>query len=66
MTVASIDLEVLLKGVSRGEWVAISSDMIRVLAHGADMQLVIRQANALGEADPTIMRVPDPTVALIL
>ena len=66
MTVATVDLATLLKGVPRGEWVTLSSDMGRALTHGDDMQTVIDQAKALGESDPVIMRVPDPTVALIL
>ena len=66
MTVATVDLEKLLKGIPTGEWVALSSDMGRVLAHGADLQRVLADAGASGEQDPVIMRVPDPTVALIL
>lgn len=66
MTVATLDLSKVLKGVPRGKWVAISSDMERLLANGDDINVVINQAKALGENDPVVTRVPDPTVALIL
>ena len=64
--VMPIDLSRVLEGIPRGEWVAVSSDMGRALAHGDDVQTVVKQANALGESEPVLMRVPDPAVALIL
>ena len=66
MTVAAVDLPTLLKGVPEGDWVAISFDMERVVAHGHDMQKVLDEAQRLGENRPVITRVPDPSVALIL
>ena len=64
--VVAVDLSKVLEGVPRGKWVAISSDMGRALASSDDVETVIKRANALGENEPVIMRVPDPAVALIL
>jgi hypothetical protein len=40
--------------------------MARVVAYGDDLQVVLDKAKSLGEAEPVVMRVPDPTVAMIL
>lgn len=65
-TVRAIDLASLLKGVPRGEWAVISSDMGRLVAHGEDMEMVLDKAKELGEKNPVILRVPEPSVALFL
>jgi hypothetical protein len=50
---------VLLKGIPSGAWVALSSDNSIVLAVGADMRAVLREARKAGEADPIMLRVPE-------
>jgi hypothetical protein len=66
MTTATLDFDALLVGVPMGSWVAVSTDMARVVAYGDDLQAVLDKAKSLGEGEPVVMRVPDPTVAMIL
>jgi len=65
-TVPAIDLGELLKDISRGSWVAISSDETHVVASGPDMQVVIDTAKNLGELTPIITRVPEHACTLVL
>jgi hypothetical protein len=62
----AIDFGLLLKGIPRGAWVAISRDQTRVLNFGADVREVLDAARNAGEEDPIIVRVPESDSALIL
>jgi hypothetical protein len=54
----------LLKDIPTGEWVALSADERRVVAHGRDLAEVIRAAERAGEPQAIITGVPEPNVML--
>jgi hypothetical protein len=60
------DLEILLKDIPAGAWVAISSNRDHVVSFGADMREVLREAQEKGETDPLIFKVPEQQEALLL
>jgi hypothetical protein len=66
MATAVVDVSSLLKGIPSGAWVAISERQNKVVAYGADAQAVSRQAKEKGEANPLMVRVPDPASLLFL
>ena len=47
------DLE-LLRGIPVDDWIALSNDESRVVAHGPDLDGVIANAMAMGEFRPII------------
>ena len=53
-----IDLTKLLTPY-RGEWVALSADETRVLAHGMNMDEVLAQAQHVEHGRPLLLKVPD-------
>jgi hypothetical protein len=66
MAAALTDLAALLEGIPAGAWVAISETRNKVLAHGPDAQVVLRQAQEQGEDLPLIVRVPDQNAAMFV
>ena len=48
----------LLAEIPKGDWVALAHDETRVVAYGAELQDVVRQAKESGEDDPIVTRVP--------
>ncbi len=65
-TVPALDLNVLLKDIPRGAWVAIAADQTRVIAFGSDAKNVLEKARKTGETDPIITRVPEASCGLVL
>jgi hypothetical protein len=64
---AAKDISKLLATVPKGSWVALSNDEERVVAYAADLQEAIQKANAAGENDPVVIRVPETdSTSLIL
>ncbi len=53
------DLSTLLNGIPKGAWVALSHDEERVIAHGAELQEVLKKAKEAGQNDPVVLRVPE-------
>jgi hypothetical protein len=49
----------VLSGIPPHTWVALSDDRRRILAYGDDADEVTKRANALVEALPHLLRVPD-------
>jgi hypothetical protein len=49
----------LYDGVPRGNWVALSSDGKRVVAHAVELMDAIQEAKRLGESEPIAARVPE-------
>jgi hypothetical protein len=60
------DISKLLVGIPKGAWVALSSDQERVVAYAAELRDAIQKANAAGEHDPIVLRIPENEAALIL
>ncbi len=54
----------LLAEIPRGAWVALSHDEQRVVAYGAELEDVVRQAKEAGEDDPIVTRVPQTKATL--
>lgn len=65
-TVPALDLVRLLKNIPEGDWVAISTKRDRVVSHGPDMSQVLDEADAAGETDTLLVRVPTFETAAIL
>jgi hypothetical protein len=66
MAVETIDFSVLLKDLPPGAWVAISELDRRVVACASELQAALDQANAQGETDPLVVRVPEQAIGLIV
>jgi hypothetical protein len=66
VTTAALDLDVLLKDVPRGSWVAVSADRTRIVTYGTDLHEVVQNAKDSGEQNPIILRVAEMPGALIL
>jgi hypothetical protein len=63
---AAKDISRLLEGVPKGAWVALSHDEERRLAYADDLAEAVKKANALGEPDPVVVRVPKDNSSLVL
>jgi hypothetical protein len=61
----ALDLAELLRDIPRGAWVAISANGTHVVAYGADVRQVVRDAKYEGESDPIITRVPETKRSVI-
>jgi hypothetical protein len=59
MATVVADLAGLLQDIPAGAWVAISERENKVVAYGVDAQAVLSEAQAKGEAQPLIVRVPE-------
>ena len=64
--IPALDIERLTEGVPRGRWVAIASTRDHRVATGADVDEAIRNAQAEGEDEPIVIRVPESDAALVL
>lgn len=64
--IPAIDIEKLMEGVPRGQWVAIASTRDRRVATGGDVGEAIRNAEAQGETEPIVFRVPASNAVLVL
>jgi hypothetical protein len=49
----------ILASVPKGRWVALSEDQTHVVAYDPDLSKVFKMAEAAGEKDPVITRVPE-------
>lgn len=65
-TMPALDLTELLKGIPRGDWVAISSRQERVVAFGFELRAVLEEARQKGEGDPIVARVPESASSTLL
>jgi len=63
--VTPTDLTDLLKDTPIGEWLALSYDRDRIVAHHPTLAAAKQAAQLLGELNPIMMKVP-PLRALIL
>ena len=59
------DFTTILKDAPVGEWIALSSDELRIVATAKTLESAINSARELGEDDPVMMKVP-PEGALVL
>lgn len=66
MATAVADLAGLLQDIPAGAWVAISERENKVVAYGVDAQAVLSEAQAKGEEQPLIVRVPEQARSLFL
>ena len=64
--IPAIDIGKLTAGVPRGNWVAISADHERCVAHARDLDEVFEKAEAAGEKEPLVTRVPETDAMLIV
>jgi hypothetical protein len=48
----------MLRGLPLSDWIALSNDETRVVAHGPDLAAVIEEAKSMGESRPIITGVP--------
>ena len=48
----------ILRGIPNSDWIALSNDESRVVAHGPSLPDVIASAKSNGEDDPLITGVP--------
>ena len=55
-----IDLTAVLKNAPRGEWLALSFARDRIVAYSPNLSEAHQAALALGEKQPTMMKVPPP------
>jgi hypothetical protein len=53
------DYSHLLENIPLGDWVVLSNDQERLLAHGPDLDEPFRKAKEMGEAAPFVTRVPE-------
>ena len=60
------DLTPLLEGIPEGEWVVLTSDEERVLAHGPDLSEAVQKARDAGEICPYITRAFKSNVSFLL
>ena len=58
------DLSAALKDAPPGEWVALSEDETHVVGHGMSVEDAIRSAQASGEKNYTLLKMPLPNVGL--
>lgn len=54
------DISHLLEGIPEGDWVVLTSDEERVLAHGPNFSEVVQKAQDAGEDHPFITRALKP------
>ena len=64
MAAQAINLADILKDVPPGAWVAVWQ--YRVIAFGADMQQVLKDARERGIPDPIILRAPERIETLFM
>jgi len=65
-TIPALDLKSMLKDIPRGAWVAISTEEMRVVAYGSEMQKVLEEAKSKGTPNPLLTRIPEASLALML
>ena len=56
----------LLSGIPSGRWVAVSQDQKKVVGTGRTVKEALRKAEANGEKQAFITRIPNKNLALIL
>jgi hypothetical protein len=61
----AIDMTEVFRDAPQGEWLALSNDETRVVAHAASFHDALERAHDLGEADPVMTKAPLP-YALVL
>jgi len=66
MVAEPIDLKGLFKGIPAGAWVAISHDWKGIIAVGFSPEEVTGEAQAAGEAQPILMKIPEAGASLLL
>lgn len=54
----------LLRDIPTSEWVALSADETRVVAHGQNLEEVIHAAAQAGESEAVITGIPRATLVL--
>ena len=58
------DLSAALKDAPPGEWVALSEDETHIVGHGISVEDAIRSAQASGEKNYILFKMPLPNVGL--
>ncbi len=58
------DLTEVLKGAPAGEWVALTSDMRKMIGHGKTVEEAVQKAKAAGVESPFLLRMPTPNVGV--
>ena len=53
------DHSALLKNIPKGDWVLLSADQEKLLAHGPDLSAAFQTAKDSGEEAPFVTRVPN-------
>jgi|GEM_PF-3663293 len=53
---SEIELLKEIDAVPEGDWIALSSDESRLLAHHPDLQTALEEAHGKGEQDPVVMK----------
>lgn len=66
-TVISIkDISHLLADIPKGDWVVLSNDQERLLAHGPELDPLMQKVKSAGEDLPFVTRVPDIEGSILL